>query len=149
MTRLLALGFTVAFLTLDPQVEREPVPRCLSHGHMPDGVCSPGDVLTSDKGILCGQSSRERRAVTESERREVFEAYRLRDDGDYVLDHRVPLCLGGSNGFRNTWPEWRDQSEEKDRLEASLCRAVCAGRVRLEVAQSVFLGDWEGFSVPK
>lgn len=118
-------------------------PHCRATGHLPDPVCTPGEVLPLGKDVLCSQRTRERRAVAESERREVFASYGLRDDGSYVLDHRVPLCLGGTNGRGNLWPQREWEALDKDRVESRLCRLVCAGKLGLEEARAVFEGDWE------
>lgn len=56
----------------------------------------------------------------------------------YQLDHRLPLCLGGSNDPGNLWPQPLAEAKLKDQLEAHACREVCAGRVSLEEAQSWF-----------
>jgi 5-methylcytosine-specific restriction endonuclease McrA len=43
------------------------------------------------------------------QKREVYEGYgiTLHDCGDYDLDHRIPLELGGANSIKNLWPQFR------------------------------------------
>ena len=60
----------------------------------------------------------------------------------YELDHRVPLCLGGSNDPANLWPQPLDEAKTKDRLEWHACREVCAGHVSLSEARGWF-ADWK------
>lgn len=59
-----------------------------------------------------------------------------------VADHRIPLCLGGSDADVNIQMQPPDEAHEKDRLEGLACRMVCRGAVPLDVAQGWFLGDW-------
>jgi len=63
--------------------------------------------------------------------------------GDFELDHRIPLGLGGapyepSNLELQPW----DEAFEKDRKEACLARAVCAGRLALDEARRRIWTDW-------
>ena len=68
--------------------------------------------------------------------------------GNYHEDHLVPLCVGGHpRDPRNLWPQpvkgkWT--ATLKDQLEASVCRAVCRGKMTLEEGRAVFLDepDW-------
>jgi hypothetical protein len=75
-------------------------------------------------------------------KREVFK----RDHVKYVrntyrIDHVEPLCLGGSNSLDNLQIQTIAESFEKDKLERSLCRDVCAGRIELGAAQKK-IRDW-------
>ena len=60
-------------------------------------------------------------------------------------DDRLPVCAGGANADpRNHWPELWADAHAKDRIEARICRMVCAGRITLDEAQKFFLGTgWE------
>lgn len=63
--------------------------------------------------------------------------------GDFELDHRVPLSLGGApyepaNLELQPW----DEAGEKDRKETCLARAVCAGRLALDEARRRIWSDW-------
>jgi len=66
---------------------------------------------------------------------------------DYHEDHLVPLCVGGHpRDERNLWPEpvagkW--SASVKDQLEASVCRQVCLGHIKLDAGRAFFLApDW-------
>ena len=67
---------------------------------------------------------------------------------DYEIDHLIPLCLGGSDGFANLWPQPRRSieptwnAEAKDRLERRICDLVCKGQLELATAQEAFARDW-------
>jgi hypothetical protein len=68
------------------------------------------------------------------------------DIGDYELDHRVPIELGGApRDEANLWMQpWEGScgARKKDRLETHLKREVCAGRISLRQAQAEIGGDW-------
>lgn len=120
-------------------------PRCVVRGGLPDPVCTPGAVDTTDVAIVCGQSTRERRSVPESERRSVFVAYGIAYPparGAYELDHLVPLELGGSNAIANLWPEPAATFHDKDQSENALHRRVCAEELGLDMAQREMAADW-------
>jgi hypothetical protein len=56
----------------------------------------------------------------------------------YVIDHLVPLEVGGANDPRNLWPEPKADAKVKDRLEGQMHTGVCAGTISLVGAQSRF-----------
>jgi len=61
----------------------------------------------------------------------------------YELDHRIPLSLGGAPYERaNLELQPWDEAPEKDRKEACLSRAVCAGRLTLAAARERIWRDW-------
>ena len=63
--------------------------------------------------------------------------------GDFQLDHKLPLSLGGSpDDPRNLILQDLDEAEEKDAVERCLTAAVCAGAVDLNQAQQAMWRDW-------
>lgn len=60
----------------------------------------------------------------------------------YVLDHLVPLELGGSNAPANLWPQPATESHEKDQAENYLRAMVCGHRIPLTNAQREIAADW-------
>ena len=60
----------------------------------------------------------------------------------YVIDHFIPLELGGRNDLANLWPQPRAQSHRKDRDENRLHEAVCAGRESLADARAEIARTW-------
>lgn len=59
----------------------------------------------------------------------------------YELDHRVPICLGGTWELSNLQAQPLAEAKIKDELERHACREVCAGRIGLTTARSWF-DDW-------
>lgn len=119
-------------------------PPCSRVGYLPDAACTPGDIQTTDLVIICLRPIRELRRVELATRRAVFAEYGIpwSERGEWVLDHRVPLELGGANSIDNLWPQRKEEAHAKDRYENAAHRAVCAGRMTVEIAQEAFQGDW-------
>ena len=68
--------------------------------------------------------------------------------GDYELDHRVPLALGGHpralvNLMLQPW-EGDDGAKRKDRLERVLQVRVCRRTLLLDDARRAVYFDWQG-----
>ncbi len=64
--------------------------------------------------------------------------------GDFQLDHRIPLALGGApSDLRNLRLEDADDADKKDDVEKCLARAVCAGRIALDEARRRIWTDWK------
>ena len=68
------------------------------------------------------------------------------DPDGAVVDHLVPLELGGSNDFTNLWPQSEHatglDAATKDRLENRLHALVCAGELPIAEAQHEIAADW-------
>jgi hypothetical protein len=60
----------------------------------------------------------------------------------YVIDHLIPLELGGRNDLANLWPQPRAQSYRKDRDENRLHDAVCTGSESLADARAEIVRIW-------
>jgi hypothetical protein len=115
----------------------------------PDATLTPGEIASTDTAVVCqrGYSKAVRRTMPRGLRASVYRRYGIgRDDHRFVIDHRVPLGLGGADTAANMWPEPQAgdlNSNVKDGLEAELRRRVCYDHtMALEAAQQVFLGDW-------
>jgi hypothetical protein len=88
------------------------------------------------------------RDVPAEMKREVYREYGITSQGpgDYEVDHRIPLEVGGSNSIKNLWPEshrttpWNAQV--KDQLEGKLHALVCAGQLDLKTAQQAIASNW-------
>jgi hypothetical protein len=117
--------------------------------HLPDRACSPGAVYKgATVARICrpGYSSAVRN-VPESEKEAVYREYSIvhHTRGQYEIDHLIPLELGGANDISNLWPEAAYPTpgfREKDVLEGSLHRRVCAGTLALRQAQRLIAQDW-------
>jgi hypothetical protein len=56
----------------------------------------------------------------------------------YVIDHLIPLEVGGANDITNLWPEPKADAKTKDKLENRLHASVRNGSVTLVDAQAQF-----------
>ena len=137
-------------------------PACadLSDGTRPDPVLTPGEVRSTDRAAICGSRTRTVRHVPVTLKVAARRAYGI--DGPRggwcgagcEVDHRVPLAVGGGNtpgSIKNLWPQRPDGPggfHAKDRCEAAVARAMCAGRISVADAQGVFLGDWTASCAP-
>jgi hypothetical protein len=108
-------------------------------------------IRTTDPAVACAADTRALRHWTRERDDRI-----LQRDGlppgphpNYEVDHRVPLCLGGSDDDANLWaqprrsiePVWN--AERKDELEARLCQLVCSGQLDLGSAQREIATDWQ------
>lgn len=63
--------------------------------------------------------------------------------GNFQLDHKLPLSLGGSpDDIRNLVLQDHDEAGEKDAVERCLPAAVCSGVINLHDAQIAIWRDW-------
>jgi hypothetical protein len=120
---------------------------------LPDPRCTPGAispaVTQADlSSTICRsgytETVRPSESITEREKAASLGAYA--DPGslsDYEYDHLVPLELGGApNDPHNLWPEPGSIPNPKDELESRLREMVCAGQIRLGVAQREIARNW-------
>jgi len=127
-----------------------------SAAQLPDRTRTPGAIATSSTGAVCRPGyAYAARSVPYRVRDAVYTAYGLprghrTPSGGYVgprrgylIDHLVPLELGGANDVRNLRPQPRNEAHAKDRVEDELHEAVCSGRMRLVDAQQRIVRDWE------
>lgn len=84
------------------------------------------------------------RKVSTSTKSKVYAEYHVkkRDEGKYVIDHLVPLEVGGASVLANLWPELKKEANAKDKIERTIRARVCAGQVDLTTAQRAFTADW-------
>jgi hypothetical protein len=94
-------------------------------------ICTPG-------------YARSVRRVPASLKRSVYAEYGIEahSPGRYEVDHLISLELGGSNSRANLWPQISPGYQAKDAIENRLHDDVCAGAVRLHVAQVQIARDW-------
>ena len=119
-----------------------------SDGYLPDPICSPGDVLTTNTSLVCtsGYSSKVRN-VSEKTKDRVYADYGIlnRATGQFEMDHIIPLELGGSNDVKNLFPEPalpKPGFREKDRLENWLNDQVCQHGMNISQAQEMIARNW-------
>lgn len=116
----------------------------------PDAQLTPGDIIDDlPIDLLCMKGyTKTVRDVSQSTKKKVYEAYGIAyppPSDTYVIDHLIPLSLGGSNDKENLWPQpvhATISATMKDRLEKSLYSDVCSGEMSLEDAQQKIVVQW-------
>jgi 5-methylcytosine-specific restriction endonuclease McrA len=122
---------------------------------LPDRSCSPGAYSPRlTKAVICSSRFHHRKTtrVSRSEKHAVEREYGL-PTGSYsralVIDHIVPLRVGGTNNIANLFPEeyaFANHSPGyvvKNRLDGQLRARICAGRIALRAAQRQIAANWE------
>jgi hypothetical protein len=126
-------------------VQHDGVPRI----DVPDRRLTPGAVLTASAATVCvvGYASSVR-DVPSALSEEAYRRYGVvHVPYAHEVDHLVSLELGGSNAITNLWPEpyaGRWGARTKDALENRLHSLVCAGELKLRMAQHQEARDWVG-----
>jgi hypothetical protein len=139
------LTFLLLFAVLVPQDLR-------SNSAVPLRKLTPGSVLTTRRAIFCAPGySASVRSVSKARRDSVYRRYGLEPSvKGYVLDHLIPLGLGGSNRITNLFPQDSAASYRKDRVEAWVRRDVCEHKRLVRPYQRAIARDWRALldSVP-
>jgi hypothetical protein len=125
-------------------------------GTEPDPVLTPGAVRTTDRAEIIGVNTAAVRNVTGAEKLAVYRRYGMAGPNAVIpgtdhlppheVDHRCPLCAGGSNAIEKLWIQAGDgpwNFHDKDKLEAWVCRRLRRGLITVESAQAIFIGDWK------
>jgi hypothetical protein len=116
-----------------------------------DLTATPGATTGMTAAQLCAKDFRTGtvRNVTEATKHAACAEYGLAKTdcvGTKVeIDHLVSLELGGSNDLKNLWPEPylpKPGAREKDVVEDTLHRQVCAGTISLATAQHEISTNW-------
>jgi len=132
-----------------------------SAARLPNGTRTPGAIATTSIGAVCRSGLRACCShVPYRVCDAVYTAYgiprgRRTPSGGYVgprrgyvIDHLVPLELGGANDVPNLWRQPHNEARAKDRVEDELHDAVCNGRMRLVDEQQRIVRDWQ-HAVPR
>jgi hypothetical protein len=116
---------------------------------VPDSNLTPGDSFDVIAQDVCVPGyTKKVRAVPQATKRQVYSEYGITEhqEGDYEVDHLIPLELGGSNSIKNLWPEsyrtspWN--ARVKDQLESRLHKLVCDRELDLKMAQREIAANW-------
>jgi hypothetical protein len=80
----------------------------------------------------------EKRDVPSHIKKEIYKANGIpkAERKNYVIDHKVPLELGGSNSKANLQPQLKNDAKTKDKWENYLTKEVKSGKMTLEQAQA-------------
>jgi hypothetical protein len=110
----------------------------------PNRILTPGAILTQDAQIVCKYGyTKGLRYIPAYKKQQVYERYGISPESkDYVIDHFIPLELGGSNELTNLWPQSWPGYYQKDLVENYLSDEVCQGRMTLPEAQQKISSDW-------
>ena len=115
---------------------------------LPSSFLTPGDSKKVTKEQICAPGyAASIKATKESAKEEAFSRYGLRDGVSKtdVLDHLIPIELGGTDNVENLWPEpmkgdWN--ATQKDALEQKLLGMVCDGSLTVKQAQNAIKKNW-------
>ncbi len=115
---------------------------------LPSPTLTPGDARKVTKEQICSPSyAASIKPTKASMKEEAFGRYGLRDgtSSTEVLDHLIPIELGGTDTVENMWPEpakgdWN--ASQKDVLEQKLLALVCDGTLTVKQAQTAIRKNW-------
>jgi hypothetical protein len=109
------------------------------------GATDPTVTQANVRQTICESGyTRTVRNVSNRTKSRVYAAYHIaqKNKRKYVIDHLVPLELGGSNDRWNLWPQLRGDASTKDAVEAQLHSLVCSGELELAAAQEAIQSNW-------
>jgi hypothetical protein len=105
------------------------------------GATDPVVTQSNVSSTICtrGYSSTVRNVSTQT-KHGIYAAYGIprSQQRNYVIDHLVPLEVGGANDPKNLWPEPKADAKVKDKLENQMHASVCNGGITLTLAQGMF-----------
>lgn len=104
----------------------------------------PGAIYSSDPAVVCQPGFAASRPRPSTYTKLIV---RRRDHmPSAIVDHRIPVSLGGSNRPTNLMAQERAESLAKDRVEARLLKAVCVTHtMALDSAQRGIYADWRSY----
>ncbi len=115
----------------------------------PDSVKTPGEIRGDSLETICHSGyTKIVRDVSTNRKQMVYNSYMIDPimRKNYVIDHLIPLGLGGSNNISNLWAQdrrtksWNDI--QKNVLGNFLRKKVCSGELDLTVAQNAMRTNW-------
>ncbi len=122
--------------------------NCVNDQTLPDKLCSPGAVLTTDTNVICVSGyTKTVRNVSNTTKKKVFKEYGIpySEHSNYEVDHIISLELGGGNDISNLYPESyviENGARIKDKFENYLHKQVCTGKLDIVEAQKQISTDW-------
>lgn len=135
---------TIVFLTFISTL----VAACAYYPLTPSPEMSPGHVCTvvdkdfknyryPSKMIYC------KRNVSTRFRKKIYAKYSIDWDKrkDYTIDHIIPLSIGGSNHFKNLWPEHISIRDARGSLEYDLYTQLKNGKITQKEAIRIILNS--------
>jgi hypothetical protein len=126
--------------TFTPESARTPFQ---SKWTLPNAALTPGDIFyVTVEQLAHSGYTRTVRNVSNATKHQVYLAYGITDTHGYVIDHLIPLEIGGSNEVTNLWPQPKKESRIKDKLEETLHHLIISHRVDLATAQQEVAANW-------
>lgn len=99
-----------------------------AYPEIPDDSLTPGAIATTSQAEVCAfggslSYSQAHRQTSYQLKEWIFREYGMEppdrtERGQWEVDHRVPLCLGGADVAANLWPQNAATYHDKDALEA-------------------------------
>jgi hypothetical protein len=79
------------------------------------------------------------RNVSTSLKDKIYNTYKIpkEERKNYTIDHIIPLSLGGSNDFKNLWPEHYEVKNTRQNLEYNLYIKIREGKINQDCAIKV------------
>lgn len=112
------------------------------------GAVDPSVTQANLKQTVCKPNYTSRvRDVSEAMKKSIYKRDGITPDEPRCceVDHLVSLELAGSNDPSNLWAQRYEPfpgARDKDKVETSLHRDVCAGKITLKQAQEIIRTDW-------
>ncbi len=76
-----------------------------------------------------------RRNVDKRKKRSVYLRYKQKKSGSFIVDHIIPLGIGGNNDIDNLWPQHKSVSSTK--LEYETFKKVKYGEINIFEARNI------------
>lgn len=119
----------------------------IAAAQLPNGLQTPGATSKVDAKKLCAADYESSvKPASDWQKAEALSRYGLRPEKfDGVLEHVVPVSLGGTNDPDNLYPfhaQGEYTLEAKQQLVARVRDLVCNGKMTVKQAQDVFKKDW-------
>lgn len=116
----------------------------------PNPKRTPGEMFydITERDVCEPGYARKTRNVSTKLKNEVKDDYKIPPvyRNNFMVDHFIPLSLGGTNDKRNLWPQpiigLKYGANEKAKADTYLFNMVCEGEMSLEEAQARILEDW-------
>ena len=115
----------------------------LCYANIPDEA-----IRTTSPVSICTTSTSTLRDVPERVKKQVFirDGGDLSRSGDYEVDHRVSLTVGGSNDITNLKLQsynGKCNAHHKDKLEVRLHSLICKRTITVSESQEYLYNNWE------
>ena len=137
MRKWVLVAVSVAILTGTPSAFAASSPNA----SLTPGATDPHVTQATIAQTICtrGYTATVRNVSTRTKSK-VYAEYHVKksDQRKYVIDHLVPLEVGGANTLANLWPEPKSDAKIKDQLESQMHTSVCHGHITLADAQAKF-----------